>query len=594
MNSNESEVLTTIKKYGFKNQRFIAEQTDISLGNVNKIINSLIEQEFISIKKTLTDKTEKMFSYNEPRRAIILAAGYGMRMVPINLESPKGLLKIHGETLIERIIKQLHEVGIKEIYVVVGFMKESYEFLIDEYNVKLICNSEYSVKNNLHSLFLAKEHLANSYIVPCDIWCKNNMFNKEELMSWYLTSDAFDENSEIIVNKKKEIIRSLTSTARKRMIGIAYLNKNDSDLLVSRLNLLDGDKEYDGCFWEEAAFVNNKMIFNARIVPNDDVTEINTYEQLREFSPENELLRSTALDNIAEALGVRTDLIKDITVMKKGMTNRSFLFSCNGSRYIMRIPGEGTDMLINRRHEYDVYEVLKGKDICDDNVYLNPDNGYKITRYIENSRVCDPLCQQDLEKCMKKLVSFHNQGLKVNHSFEIFKQIDFYESLWNGKPSVYRDYKTTKENVLSLQAFIDSQKKDLSLTHIDAVPDNFLIYKDSDGNEEISLIDWEYAGMQDPHVDIAMFCIYSLYDKAHIDNLIETYFKMSGKKLDENTRTKIYCYVAACGLLWSNWCEYKSTLGVEFGEYSLLQYRYAKDFYKIVKERIGSSAVQPE
>jgi len=280
--------------------------------------------------------------------------------------------------------------------------------------------------------------------------------------------------------------------------------------------------------------------------------------------------------------------------MKKGMTNRSFIFSCKGSRYIMRIPGEGTDMLINRRQEYDVYEVLKGKDICDYNVYLNSDNGYKITKYIENSRVCDPFCQQDLEKCMKKLVSFHNQGLKVNHSFEIFKQIDFYESLWNGKPSVYRDYKTTKENVFSLQNFIDSQKKELSLTHIDAVPDNFLIYNDSDGNEKISLIDWEYAGMQDPHVDIAMFCIYALYDKAQIDNLIETYFKVSGKKLDENTRTKIYCYVAACGLLWSNWCEYKSTLGVEFGEYSLLQYRYAKDFCTIVKERICGSAVQPE
>ena len=145
-----------------------------------------------------------------------------------------------------------------------------------------------------------------------------------------------------------------------------------------------------------------------------------------------------------------------------------------------------------------------------------------------------------------------------------------------------------------MQNFINSQKKELSLTHIDAVPDNFLIYKDSDGNEKISLIDWEYAGMQDPHVDIAMFCIYALYDKAHIDNLIETYFKVSGKKLDENTRTKIYCYVAACGLLWSNWCEYKSTLGVEFGEYSLLQYRYAKDFYKIAKERINGSAAKPE
>ena len=113
------------------------------------------------------------------------------------------------------------------------------------------------------------------------------------------------------------------------------------------------------------------------------------------------------------------------------------------------------------------------------------------------------------------------------------------------------------------------------------------IYKDSDGNENISLIDWEYAGMQDPHVDIAMFCIYSLYDKSQSDNLIDTYFKACGKEADEDTRTKIYCYIAACGLLWSNWCEYKSTLGVEFGEYSLRQYRYAKDFYKIAAARIG-------
>ena len=49
---------------------------------------------------------------------------------------------------------------------------------------------------------------------------------------------------------------------------------------------------------------------------------------------------------------------------------------------------------------------------------------------------------------------------------------------------------------------------------------------------------------------------------------------------DAATRAKIYCYVAMCGLLWSNWCEYKRNLGVEFGEYSLAQYRYAKEFYR--------------
>ena len=134
-----------------------------------------------------------------------------------------------------------------------------------------------------------------------------------------------------------------------------------------------------------------------------------------------------------------------------------------------------------------------------------------------------------------------------------------------------------------LKSFIDDHIKEKVLTHIDAVPDNFLFVKDEQGKEEIRLIDWEYAGMQDPHVDIAMFCIYAMYDKEHVDNLINIYF--SNECTKEN-RIKIYCYIAACGLLWSNWCEYKLSLGVEFGEYSLRQYRYAKDYYKIVQEEL--------
>ena len=117
---------------------------------------------------------------------------------------------------------------------------------------------------------------------------------------------------------------------------------------------------------------------------------------------------------------------------------------------------------------------------------------------------------------------------------------------------------------------------------IDAVPDNFL-FVEKEGREEIRLIDWEYAGMQDPHVDVAMFCIYSLYNKRQVDRLIAAYFK---EGCDDATRIKIYCYIAACGLLWSNWCEYKRNLGVEFGEYSLRQYRYAKDYYRIVQEEL--------
>lgn len=77
------------------------------------------------------------------------------------------------------------------------------------------------------------------------------------------------------------------------------------------------------------------------------MVEINTYEQLRELDEDSNQLKSDAIGVISEALGVGAGQIGEITVLKKGMTNRSFLFSCN-EKYIMRIPGEGTDKPVNR------------------------------------------------------------------------------------------------------------------------------------------------------------------------------------------------------------------------------------------------------
>lgn len=294
-------------------------------------------------------------------------------------------------------------------------------------------------------------------------------------------------------------------------------------------------------------------------------------------------MNSELLSIIANALGAREDEIVDIAVLKKGMTNRSFLFTCHDKKYIVRIPGEGTECLIDRAQEAEVYWTIDRKHICENIIYINPKNGYKITEYLEDARVCDANSAEDTRRCMNFLRDFHELGLKVKHEFDIFKQIDFYESLWNGMPSVYNDYERTKERVLSLKPYIDAHVERKVLTHIDAVSDNFLFVKNEAGEEDIRLIDWEYAGMQDPHIDIAMFCIYALYNKRQVDWLIRTYFT---EGCPDEMRIKIYCYISVCGLLWSNWCEYKRNLGVEFGEYSLCQYRYAKDYYRIAQAEL--------
>lgn len=278
---------------------------------------------------------------------------------------------------------------------------------------------------------------------------------------------------------------------------------------------------------------------------------------------------------------IKDTKIKNIVELKRGMTNKSFLFDYGKNKYIIRIPGENTNLLLNRKEEAEVYNVIKNTKICDEIYYINPDKGYKITKYIENARICDTNNWTDVKKCMKFLKDFHNLKLKVNHEFNLFEKIDFYESLWNNK-SIYKDYKETKENVKSLSKYIEKQKREKVLTHIDAISDNFLYYKENN-QEKIKLIDWEYAGMQDPHVDIAMFCIYALYDKEKIDKTINLYFDNNCSK---ETRIKIYCYISICGLLWSNWCELKRNSGIDLGEYQLRQYLYAKNYYKIVRNEI--------
>lgn len=588
MNNREKDILCCLFKSAYSNQRDLAERSNYSLGVVNQCIKSLTNQGYLDKEKKLTQKADNEFRSKKPQNAIILAAGFGMRMVPINMHNPKGLLEVNGEPLIERLIRQLHEVDITEIYVIVGFMKEKFEYLIDEYGVELIVNKEYAEKNNIHSLKLASKHLSNTYIVPCDIWCRENPFRDHELYSWYMVSDMERSDSTVKINRKLELVKIPKQTSGNAMIGICYLLEAEAAAVKEKIECFSKEKRYEDCFWEETLYDNDRMIVQGRVVHAADFVEINTYEQLRELDDSSEQLKSDAIAVAAETLNESEKDICNIKVLKKGMTNRSFMFSCKGRSYIMRIPGEGTDQLINRAEEAAVYSAIKEKRLCDKIIYINPDNGYKISEYIENARVCDPMSDEDIKKCMKKLRDFHKLELKVDHEFDLFQQIEFYETLWQGKDSVYRDYKKTKENIYSLKAYIEAQSREKVLTHIDAVPDNFLFINNQDDGEEIYIIDWEYAGMQDPHVDIAMFCIYSLYGKVQIDKLIDIYFE---GKCSNQIRIKIYCYIAVCGLLWSNWCEYKRSLGVEFGEYSLRQYRYAKDYYKIVKEKLSEEIV---
>ena len=129
---------------------------------------------------------------------------------------------------------------------------------------------------------------------------------------------------------------------------------------------------------------------------------------------------------------------------------------------------------------------------------------------------------------------------------------------------------------------LDGLDRPQTLSHIDSVADNFLFLPD----KSLRLIDWEYSGMCDPFIDVAMCSIYSYYNEEQTDWLAETYLERTP---NPSERIVIYSYVALGGFLWALWAVYKSALGEEFGEYTLIMYRYAKHYYCKVQDLENSA-----
>ena len=267
----------------------------------------------------------------------------------------------------------------------------------------------------------------------------------------------------------------------------------------------------------------------------------------------------------------------NITPIKKGLTNDSFICSLiDDEKYVIRIPNKDTSALVNREEEAAVYSAIQGLHISDEVLYLDPASGIKITKFVNHAHSLDVYNQDELSLALDKLKELHHSGLEVKHIFDLRKTIDKYESL-RGKPSLFQNYEFTRVNMLELLACIDTMNREYCLCHIDANCDNFLITDD----KEVRLIDFEYAGMQDPNLDVAMICLYSQLDRNMIDVIIDTYY---GERVDDAIRYLIYAYIAIGGFIWSIWCEVKEGPHVLENKYARSQYDYAMKYFHIVYE----------
>ena len=192
----------------------------------------------------------------EPYRvdnAVILAAGASTRFIPLSLEQPKGLFEVKGERLIERQIQQLKAAGIDDITVVLGYKKEMFFYLKEKYGVKFIINDAFNIKNNIESLYLARNELKNTYVCVSDSYFVENPFNRFEYQTFYAGLSVSEAVNELYVDTDGDgkIIRMAENRdAGRVLLGHSFWREAFSDAFLA---LAEADREvgrYHACFWE--------------------------------------------------------------------------------------------------------------------------------------------------------------------------------------------------------------------------------------------------------------------------------------------------------------------------------------------------------
>ena len=284
------DILTAIEKNrGFDTQRQLAQDTGMSLGIVNKSLSELADAGYVSGKDITEGGLEALEPYRV-KRAVFIAAGFGSRMVPITLNTPKPLVRVKGQRIIDSLLDAVMAAGIEEIYIVRGYLAEQFDQLLYKYpGIQFIENPVYNETNNISSLMYARTLLQNAYVLEGDMLLYNkDLVTKYQYCSNYLGVPVSATDDWCFKTKNGQITKVLIGgTNCHRMIGISYWTKEDGAKLEGHIpavyNAPGGKEKY----WDEVplkSYVDSYKIM-VRECTFDDIIEIDTFRELKQLDP---------------------------------------------------------------------------------------------------------------------------------------------------------------------------------------------------------------------------------------------------------------------------------------------------------------------
>lgn len=519
--------------------------------------------------------------------AVILASGYSNAF-----DIPSCLLKVDHQTMIKRTIDMLKNRNIYEVYIIVGYKKNLIIEELENENVNFIINSIYTSNGTMKSLSLLKKYLNKDFIL-----IEGNLFFDENILTTLLDSpnpncitytalNGSMEKTFIECTEKNHLIFMSTSSVA---VGISKI----SIKLFREMLVLNESATYN---WLNYKYFMLKCSKNLPIsfinVDNKKWININSNEQYNKavegiysniYRKVSEKTIQFITNYLHQAIGTQPKEIRKIE-FSGGMTNKNYKITLtDGNELQIRIPGAGTNSLVNRHNEIINSKAIATLEINVPTFYFNAHDGVKIAKYVKDAQTLSKrtvVVTNNMEKIADILKKLHSSNVKMNNAFSFLSIIQDYESVIITKTNKYYidkkypDFPRVKEKIEYLNDKIQ-QLKSFSVCpcHNDLVPENFI--KSRGG--EIFLIDWEYSGYNNPFWDLAAFILESELTMDDEQKFLKFYFQ---RPLLEEEYFQLNFYKSVQDILWSLWTIIKELHGDSFGNYGYKRYERGSNLLK--------------
>lgn len=268
-------------------QRRLETLTGYSLGTINKTVRELTENGLISDGFITVQGLDALEPYRA-KRVVFIAAGFGSRLVPITLNTPKPLVRVNGKRIIDTLLDACLGAGIEEIYIVRGYLAEQFDQLLYKYPmVKFIENPAYNEANNISSAVAARYLLSNAYVCEADLFLKNpKLIRKYNYASNYLGIKMARSDDWCFTLKNGCIDTwKIGGVDCFQEIGISYWTEADGHRLSDHLKEcyeMPGGKER---FWDDVPLAEFKDRYKVEVreCEQEDITEIDTFSELKKI-----------------------------------------------------------------------------------------------------------------------------------------------------------------------------------------------------------------------------------------------------------------------------------------------------------------------